>query len=386
MSIGSRRRASLLGVLVLVAATALFGTGSPVGAAGGDANTVLILGSTVTGGASSREATYLASKGFTVEVADDATWAAKTADEFGSYRAIILGDPTCGGIAPAAAEANAMTWGPQVDGEIIVIGTDPIFHYGTGQAQQLIEQGLDFAVSDATHTGLYATLSCYNDSDAPNTPVPMLAGIDGGNFQVQGTSCDDDVHITATHPALTGLTDAGLTGWGCSTHESFDAFPVTFSPLAMAIQEDGVYVAPDGTRGEVYIIARGVEVFRALTLTPETAENPVGTSHTVTANFTLNSSVVSGQEVVFTVTEGPHAGTTGTGVTDASGNASFTYTGTSAGTDTIIARATVVGATTFESNTVTKTWVAPPETTSTTAGTTTSTATRSATATPTFTG
>ena len=385
MSIGSRRRASLFGALVLLAATALFGTGTPVDAAGGDANTVLILDTTVSGGASSREATYLASKGFTVEIADATTWGAKTADEFGSYRAIVLGDATCGSDL-TAAEGNAMTWGPQIDGEAIIIGTDNVYHYGTGQAQQLIEQGLDFAVSDASATGLYATLSCVYDSSAPGTPVPALAGIDGGNFTVQGTSCDDDVHITASHPAIAGLTDEGLSGWGCSTHESFDSFPATFAPLAMAVQEDGVYVAPDGTRGEVYIIARGVEVFRALTLTPETAENPVGTTHTVTANFTLNGAPVVGQEVVFTVTDGPHTGTTGSGVTDAAGNASFTYTGTSAGTDTIIARATVPGTTTFESNTVTKTWIATATTPSTAGTTSTTAATRSATATPTFTG
>ena len=62
--------------------------------------------------------------------------AAMTAAQFASYDAIVLGDETCsvdkGDIA--AAEVNAHVWGPVIDGNIIIIGSDPVYHvtYGPG--------------------------------------------------------------------------------------------------------------------------------------------------------------------------------------------------------------------------------------------------------------
>lgn len=73
----------------------------------------------------------------------------------------------------------------------------------------------------------------------------------------------------------------------------------------------------------------------AVTLTPADATNDVGTTHTVTANVSDKDGPIAGASVLFTVT-GANP-TTGSGTTDASGNASFTYTGTVAGDDTITA-------------------------------------------------
>ncbi len=79
------------------------------------------------------------------------------------------------------------------------------------------------------------------------------------------------------------------------------------------------------------VILRGL-----IALTPETATNPVGEDHTVTANVTDGVDPVEGAEVTFEVTDGPNAGATGTGTTDAAGNATFTYTSDGvAGSDTI---------------------------------------------------
>lgn len=93
-----------------------------------------------------------------------------------------------------------------------------------------------------------------------------------------------------------------------------------------------------------------------LTLSPATATNPVGTTHTVTAVATsVSGSFVAGATVTFTVVSGPNAGQTGTGVTNASGEATWTYTDTGgAGTDTIKA---TIGS--VESNTVSKIWKNP---------------------------
>ena len=72
-----------------------------------------------------------------------------------------------------------------------------------------------------------------------------------------------------------------------------------------------------------------------ITLNPSDATNDVGTTHTVTANVTDRNGPVAGASVLFTVTGANTA--SGTGTTDTSGNASFTYTGTAAGDDTITA-------------------------------------------------
>jgi hypothetical protein len=73
-----------------------------------------------------------------------------------------------------------------------------------------------------------------------------------------------------------------------------------------------------------------------LTLSPASAENPTGTAHTVTATLTdENGSPLANEAVDFDVTGANSA--SGSGSTNASGEATFTYTGTNAGTDVISA-------------------------------------------------
>jgi Bacterial Ig-like domain (group 1) len=99
-------------------------------------------------------------------------------------------------------------------------------------------------------------------------------------------------------------------------------------------------------------------VASGITLTPPTATNPSGTSHTVTATVTDTSGNPSvGVTVTFNVTAGPNAGKSGTGVTGTTGKATFTYTDTGGvGTDTIAASFTDALGNVHNSNTVTKIW------------------------------
>lgn len=92
-------------------------------------------------------------------------------------------------------------------------------------------------------------------------------------------------------------------------------------------------------------------------LTPQSATNPVGTSHTVTANLTQsNGNPATGVTVSFSVC-GPNTGKTGTGTTDSRGLATFTYTDTGgAGTDNIVATFTDSSQAVHTSNTANKTW------------------------------
>ena len=354
-----------LAFVLLLALAATFG----VGQADAQNGRVLILGSTVTGGASSNEANAATAAGLGVDVVTDAQWAAMTTAQFHAYNALIMGDPTCFGPGLSSgvvtATANNSVWGPAVDGNVLVVGTDEVFHDTQG-GLAVTNNGVAFAANDTDKTGMYISLSCYYHDTAPNTPVPLLNPF--GSFTVTGVGCYNDAHIVATHPALTGITDASLSNWSCSVHEAFFSFPAAFLPLAIA--EDsasaplpGSRSFPDGTRGVPYILARGsgVRLIGQIDLTPDTATNPVGTSHTVTATVKENGVAQVGKTVTFRVISGPNSGVTGTGVTNASGVATFTYVGAGgAGTDNITAEYTDSAGALKTSNTVLKIWEGGP--------------------------
>lgn len=220
-----------------------------------DANSVLVLSSVDGGGAYSAAA---AAAGFTVVAATDAQWTARSTADFATFRALIIGDPTCGDVPPAAAEGNAATWSAAVNGPKLIIGSDEHFHFGSG-GSTLINSGIGYVTSGGpTQTGAYISLSCYYDSAAPSS-VPLLAGF--GSFTASGTGggCFDDSHLVASHPALAGSTDATLSNWSCSVHEIFRAFPSGFIPLAIArgITGPGSMTFADGSFGVPYILASG---------------------------------------------------------------------------------------------------------------------------------
>lgn len=97
----------------------------------------------------------------------------------------------------------------------------------------------------------------------------------------------------------------------------------------------------------------------SLTLGPDTATNPVGTTHTVTVKALDLNDPVPNLEVRFDVISGPNVGTTGIGMTDASGQATFTYTDIGgAGVDEIQASTIPQRAEPIRSNIVKKEWVA----------------------------
>ena len=298
--------------------------------------------------------------GKTVQVLSPAEWGAMTTAGFDAYDAIVIGDPTCSSFA-AGIPTRAAVWGPIVDGNVIVIGTDEQYHASQG-GQSLMNSAAPFSVARAGKTGAYVSMSC--GGTAPLAQAELNAAF-GGTWTAVGTSCGTNVTIVATHPALAGLTDATLSNWGCSTHNAFSTWPTTFEVLAMAL-EGGFFTAPNGTVGSPYIMARGVTAISDIALTPATATNPVGTPHTLTATVTTNTPAagtpVVGKTVTFLVESGPNAGVTGTCVTGATGSCTFTYTGTAVGTDIIRARFVDALGRTQTSSAAEKIWVAPTPT------------------------
>ena len=100
-----------------------------------------------------------------------------------------------------------------------------------------------------------------------------------------------------------------------------------------------------------------------IVLSPSSAINPLGTTHTVTATVKDDASnPIDGMVLSFNIISGPHAGQNGTATTYSNGQAEFTYTGTAVGTDTINASFVDFHGRTVTSSAVTKTWVSTPPT------------------------
>jgi hypothetical protein len=346
--------------------------------AGTPLGTVLILDSTVvpaTGanGTFSKEANEAIAKGYAVRDVSGDIWDSLTQAQFASYSALILGDPDCvGGTASiAAAVSNKNVWGPVVagstGGNVVVVGTDPVFHSfgGIAGATKVVNESVDWALNQTGKTGLVLDLSCYYVGSPSNTAVPILDIFGAGSFAVNGNvACTDSGHVTATTPAgqpFHDLTETDLSSWSCSVHEAFDKFDPTFTVLAIDKNVGSSYTAPDGTKGDPYILVRGagVTVISNIQLAPATDTKMTGASETLTATVTTGGSPAAGKTVTFTVFSGPNAGKTGTAVTDTAGHATFTYTSSVAGTDFVHAQFVDSSGATETSGNAQITWTAP---------------------------
>jgi hypothetical protein len=180
-----------------------------------------------------------------------------TAD-FASYNAIVFGDPFCAYADEtilATPDATKQTWTPAVTGNVVLIGTDVSYHFGTGQSSRLIRDGLSWAAK-GSGTGMYVSLSCYYAYSDVGTTVNFLSEL--GAFTVQGqyappfTGCPDVIGLTPEgfdHPALRGITASGLSFWSCAIHEAFDSFPSTFRALAQDKDFHIPYIIATAPRG-----------------------------------------------------------------------------------------------------------------------------------------
>lgn len=117
--------------------------------------------------------------------------------------------------------------------------------------------------------------------------------------------------------------------------------------------DDNIFFAALTLGATTAVVGEGV------VLSPQSATNPVGTNHTITATLQdSNGNPIANRTVTFQVISGPNSGANGTATTDASGKASFTYTGSGGpGTDQIQASFQNNQGQTILSNIVTKTWV-----------------------------
>jgi hypothetical protein len=206
-------------------------------------NKVLILSSSVAGGQTSREA--LAVRDFDpttqVVIVTPQQWSAMTTEDFMSYKALIIGNALCESTQAAfqAAIDNRATWGSVVDGNVVILSTDPV----SNNTPQLVENAIHFAVSAVNsapnRTGVYIALGCAYQGATNPTPVTLLEPL--GSFKVQGTPfCPDSPHMFEMSPAHISQdiwsNDGLLVGDGCPVRSVFTEYPEqTFAFAALAV-------------------------------------------------------------------------------------------------------------------------------------------------------
>lgn len=195
--------------------------------------------------------------------------------------------------------------------------------------------------------------------DSPLACGQTVVGEVGGAISFMVTAQDDDSGDVVTLSVVGAPAGA--------THTPVlptDGNPVsTLFEWTPQLGDAGTYVitytADDGALTDDCTVTLEVaDVVQSIDLTPDSATNVVGSDHTVTATVTDNlGNPVVGTLVTFEVTAGPHSGTTDASVTDANGQAFFTYMGTIAGLDTIVG-CFIDNTQAEQCDTVTKEWVA----------------------------
>ena len=237
---------------------------------------VLILSSSVNGGTSSAEAAAATADGYSPVLESSSSWDALTgsSSEFSGYAAVIIGDPSTGGTCSATpdtdATGNEADWGPEITGNVAVLGTAPALAGSAGTA--LMQDAIAYAASGPSGTtGLYISLNCdYASSSESDADASLLNDVYGGGFDVTG-------HVTGSGPACTdsgtvNTLEADTSGsfasmpgsalsassWGstaCPVQETFNTWPANFTPVgydASATPAD--FTASSGTSGQPYVL------------------------------------------------------------------------------------------------------------------------------------
>jgi len=191
------------------------------------------------GASGSLEKTWIPT-GAVTTVASDATWRAMKTADFSKYDIVVIGAPdtTSGGSSPTAAELLAAfetrtTWGPAINGRIVVLGIDPAYHAnaGTTGAVTFLKASLQWLAN-----GPPSTTALYVNSDWGIRSFDFLSPF--GAFSSSYHSVEAVTITSTTHPVMTGSTSASLSNWGVSTH-SYVTIPTTFTELATASTSSG---------------------------------------------------------------------------------------------------------------------------------------------------
>ncbi len=262
-------------------------------------------------------------------------------------------------------------------GSVTIIGTNHVDDAVTQQAKIDLVTAYNDAAGRTPVTTIGTELG-------GSTLVPGVYNSQSGTFQITGTVTLDGqgdpnavfifqmqttlVTASSSVVLLTNGTHSCNVFWqvGSSatigTSSSFvgTILALTSITLTTGATVDGRVLARNGAvTMDTNTIGQTVHL-EGITLTPAAATNPVGTNHTITARVAGTGDPVPNRTVNFTVISGPNAGFTGSAITDSNGLATFTYTSTLPGTDTIQAVFENSQGVTVISSPVTKTWTPLP--------------------------
>jgi alpha-tubulin suppressor-like RCC1 family protein len=197
-----------------------------------------------------------------------------------------------------------------------------------------------------------------NGSSSPlESNVPLAVALPGGSAATAistGSLGEFGLALLSNGTVVAwGYNSAGQLGDGTETGPEScfsDACSRTPTPV------HGIGGASAISAGWIHSLA----IVRSLiTLSPQTATDPVGGNHTLTATVSEGGVGVANQTVTFKVISGPNAGATGVAATNSSGQASFTYHDANGpGTDSIEASYTDAEGARLEA-TATKRWIFP---------------------------
>jgi len=193
---------------------------------------------------------------------------------------------------------------------------------------------------DYNHACAYSMYNAFKGLRLAGTPV--LPGV--GRPAGPGPIPENDWYADYVDWLIANQTNPTSTtggNWATMRFSAIDNSPAANAAIAELILSPVALVLPDPVK------------FATVGLAPFTATNPVGTDHTVTATAeSANDSPIPGTTIEFEVISGPNAGASGSAVTNADGEADFTYTSDGTpGTDNIQA---FIG--NLESNIVEKIW------------------------------
>lgn len=318
---------------------------------------VLVLGTTVTSPTTSVEVRQALAAGFSVEVVGANGWRAKTTSEFSRYKSIVLGDyaaePGDGGTYTPASDTRGI-WGPAVNGNVYLISADvasqDIEGIQPNKMDPLVNRAIRFTADEAGRTGMYVSVR--------GGLGPLLDAF-GEGFQFQTRICGPSHIVAPTHPAMVGLTDADLPTGDNECRFGFQpqAWPIGFESLAVEIIPQN-----PAFPGIPFILARGPAQTPpgTLALSPDTSTGIIGHPQTLTATATNGGTPAAGANIRFAVPSGPNAGRIADVAAAPDGTATFTYTGTDVGTDTVEASFVDARGVTVTSSQVTVTWQPPP--------------------------
>jgi len=180
-------------------------------------------------------------------------------------------------------------------------------------------------------------------------PPPMCSFTPSANG-----ACDEqgEPYIHLTWPAETGVADnyfkyplhpwdVGTPSWNYVYTEGDETAGMTsldFYTCGSHFYDIMILQVYEGGDSCIAVAPIDMPACPSSTLVPIAATNTVGQTHTLTATFVFGSGQpLSDQTVTFSITAGPNAGMTGTAVTNAQGVATWSYSSSSQGKDTIIA-------------------------------------------------